>query len=536
MGGKKKILIGLLGLFMLLVWVGTASAIEYGKFSVSGWVRNQIALNIGQQNPNNYFWNKVEHDYSRETLKMFRTAVQLKPQYTFSDNVSVFARVLAANEQANWDSNVSDDVDWFPKSYDGDMQVSSDNWMLGMKELYVDVDSQFLWLRLGKQQVSWGQSDGLRLLDIINPIDKTWHGISLNEPYLDAFDNLRESLWMARATLKSPWETENLQDVQLEFLWIPGKFIGSEYVGSINPVHGSPYNFEPDAFINTDVKPGGQEWGARLMGKFKSLEWSLNYFRHYEDDGLYHLDSLTADNHAYSHTDHPRVDSYGFSLTYDDNMMTKAVYRFELLYQPNKPYESRGFVYFNGLQSFPERPLGPMYPTVGPGDDQATGLGNTVASGPIETRKTVKALLGIDRPTIIPFLNPNRTISLGFQAFVIQILERGNKVSQDGLTLNGGQVTETTAMFSFSANTGYMQDRINPSLLYIFDTGRGVHYLQLGTEFRITDHILWYVGANFYGGSQTSEQLGQQLPNGANDNLGYFSWADEVQSRLTFQF
>lgn len=518
MGGKKKVLIGLIGIFMLLVWVGSASAVEYGNFAISGWVRNQIALNIGMQNPNNAFWNHVEHDYDRETLKMFRTAVQLKPQYKFSNNVSIFARVLAANEQANWDSNVSDDVDWFPKKYDGDLQTHSDNWMLGMKEIYADLDSQYFWLRVGKQQVSWGQSDGFRLLDIINPVDKSWHGIALNDPYLEAYDNLRESLWMVRATLKSPWETENLQDVQLELLYLPGDF-----QPNINPVHGSPYNFEPDAFITTDVKPGGQEVGARLMGKYKSLEWSLNYFRHYEDDGIYKLDSLTADNHAYDHTYHPRVDSYGFSLSYDDNMMTKAVYRFEFLYQPNKPYESRGWVYFDGLQGQVPNPY-------------VNGLPNTVASGPIVTRRTAKALLGIDRPTIVPFLNPNRTISFGFQAFVIQILEDGNKVEEDGLTLNGGQVTRTTTFFTFSANTGYMQDRINPSLLYIVDPGRGVHFLQVGTEFRITDNILWYIGANFYGGTQTSEQLGQQLPNGANDNLGYFTWADEVQSRLTFQF
>jgi hypothetical protein len=522
MGGKKRILIGLIGLFMVLAWSGIASAIEYGNFAVSGWVRNQIALNIGMQNPNNANWNGQnpnnpvkEHDYDKEHLKMFRTAVQLKPQYKFTDNVSVFARLLGANEQADWDDDVSDDVDWFPKHYEGDMLHSSDNWLVAAKEIYTDLDSQYVWLRLGKQQVSWGQSDGLRLLDIINPIDKTWHGISLNEPYLDAFDNLRESLWMARVTLKSPWETENLQDVQLELLYLPG-----EFVGSINPVHGSPYNFEPDGFITKDVTPGGQEFGARLMGKYKGLEWSLNYFRHYEDDGIYELDSLPDPNHARAHTYHPREDSFGFSMTYDDAMTTKAVYRFEFLYQPNKPYESRGMVYF-----VPEHP-------------EYGGLDNTVAGGDIVRRKTMKALLGIDRPTFVPFLNPNRTISFGFQAFVIQVLEDGNKLGphDDGITLNGGQVTETTAMFSFSANTGYMQDRINPSLLYIVDSGRGVHYLQVGTEFRLSDNLIWYVGANFYGGTQTSEQLGQQLPNGANDNLGYFTWADEVQSRLTFQF
>ena len=489
MGGKKRTLIGLIGLFMLLVWGSSAWAIEYGNFAISGWLRNQIAYNVGHDNPNNAIWD-AKYNNDRVHLKMFRTAVQLKPQYTFTDSVSVFARVLAANEQANWDDNVSDDVDFFPKSYDGDLQLSSDNWMLGVKEIYVDYDTTYFWLRLGKQQVSWGQSDGLRLLDIVNPLDKTWHGISLNEPYLDSFDNLRESLWMARATIKFPWETENMQDVQLELLWLPGDFVGSQFVGHINPVHGSPYNFEPDYFDSEDVIPGGQEWGARLMGKYKGLEWSMNYFRHYEDDGLYRVVGPFGPTGLPAETIHPRVDSFGGSLTYDDAANTKAVYRMELLYQ-DRPYEH-------------------------------------LATADIERRRTVRGLIGIDRPTFVPYINPNRTVSFGVQAFVIQVIEDGSDLKEDGLTLNGSHPAETTTMFSFSADTGFMQDRIKPNLLYIFDPGRKGHYLQVGTEVRFSDNILWYVGATLYDGKHSS--------NAANDNLAYFEWSDEIQSRITFQF
>jgi len=510
MGGKTRILIGLIGLFMVLAWGGSAWALDYGNFSVSGWVRNQIAYNVGHANPYNVLGESADGERDRINLKMFNTAVQLKPQYHFTDNVSAFARFIASIDRAT-ETDYPGDVDLYPKSYDMDMLLTGDEWMIGLKELYMDFDTQYVWLRLGKQQVSWGQSDGLRLLDIINPLDKTWHGISLNEPYLDAFDNLRESLWMARLTLKSPWETDNLQDVQLELLWLPGHFIGSQFVGHINPVHGSPYNFEPDIFNSKDVTPGGQEWGLRLMGKYRGLEWSLNYFHHYEDDGLYKLYALTP--HPWkgvelqARTYHPRVDSYGFSLTYDDALNTKAVYRMEFLYQ-DRPYEAPG--------------VWDLTAVGGPNNAP------TETAGDFERRRTAKALIGIDRPTFVKFLNPNRTISFGFQAFVIQVLEDGNDIKKDGLTLNGSHPAETTTMFSFSADTGYMQDRIKPQMLYIFDPGRKGHYFQLGTEFRITDNILWYVGGTLYDGKHSD--------NAANDNLAYFEWADEIQSRITFQF
>jgi hypothetical protein len=503
MGGKKKILIGLIGLFMLLAWSGSALAIEYGKFAISGWVRNQIAYNVGHANPNNALGEMADGEKDRINVKMFTTAVQLKPQYNFTDNISVFARVLAATDTAT-ESDYPGSLDRFPKSYDGDLQISGDEWMLGLKEVYVDFDTQYVWLRLGKQQVSWGQSDGLRLLDIVNPLDKTWHGISLNEPYLDAFDNLRESLWMARLTLKSPWETDNLNDMQLELLWLPGEDIGAENPGHINPAHGSPYNFEPDVFTNTDERGSGSEFGLRLMGKYRSLEWSLNYLRHYEDAGLYQMDGLNFAHpwktpvEVLSHTVHPKIDSYGFSMTYDDNMTTKAVYRLEFLYQ-DRPYE----------KDYTDGSMGPW----------PTG---------IERRKTASALLGIDRPTFVPFINPTRTVSFGFQLFVLQVLEDAGDLKKDRLTLNGSPVRENETMVSFSANTGFMQDRINPQLLYIYDIGRKGHYLQAGTEFRITDNILWYVGATLYDGKDSS--------NAANDDFAYFEWADEIQSRITFQF
>lgn len=488
MGGKKRILIGLIGLIMMLVWGGSAWAIEYGDFSVSGWLRHQIAYNVGHANPNNTFYG----DGERTNLKMFTTSVQLKPQYKFTDNISVFARFNAAMDNAS-ESDYSGSVDKFPKSYDGDLLLTGDDWMIGLKEVYADFDSQYAWLRLGKQQVSWGQSDGLRLLDIINPLDKSFHGISLNEPYMEAFDNIRESLWMARLTLKSPWETEKLNDVQLELIWMPGEDIGAEWVGHINPVHGSPYNFEPDYFMTTDIKPNGEEFGVRLMGKYSGLEWSLNYFRHYEDDGLYRITGPFGPDGLPAETIHPRVDSYGFSMTYDDALTTKAVYRLEFLYQ-DRPYEY-----------LPE--------------------------GDIERRKTIRALLGIDRPTFVPFLNPNRTISFGFQAYVLQVVEDADDLREDNLTINGTIVTDNVTMFSFSANTGYMQDRINPTLLYIYDTGRKGHFLQVGTEFRFTDNLLWYVGATLYDGKDVTDAAA-----GGNDDFAYFEWADEIQTRITFQF
>ena len=70
MGGKTRILIGLIGLFMVLAWSGSACAIDYGNFSVSGWVRNQIAYNVGHANPYNVLGESADGERDRINLKM----------------------------------------------------------------------------------------------------------------------------------------------------------------------------------------------------------------------------------------------------------------------------------------------------------------------------------------------------------------------------------------------------------------------------------------------------------------------------------
>ncbi|MGR9054099.1 MAG: DUF1302 family protein, partial [Gammaproteobacteria bacterium] len=62
-------------------------------------------------------------------------------------------------------------------------------------------------LTLGKQQVVWGKSDGLKVLDIVNPQ-------SFREFILEDFDESRISLWTVN--VERQW-----RDWSFQFLWIP---------------------------------------------------------------------------------------------------------------------------------------------------------------------------------------------------------------------------------------------------------------------------------------------------------------------------
>ena len=77
-----------------------------------------------------------------------------------------------------------------------------------LREFYTDFFIGNASLRIGKQQVVWGQTDGLKVLDVINPQ-------SFQEFILDDFESSRIPLWTLNADISL---TDN---TSLQFLWIP---------------------------------------------------------------------------------------------------------------------------------------------------------------------------------------------------------------------------------------------------------------------------------------------------------------------------
>src|SRR5262249_21540173 len=68
-----------------------------------------------------------------------------------------------------------------------------------LREAYADIDFKGipLSLRVGKQQIVWGESDFFRLLDRINALDLTWHLQQENE-LGHGWDQLRIPYWMIK--------------------------------------------------------------------------------------------------------------------------------------------------------------------------------------------------------------------------------------------------------------------------------------------------------------------------------------------------
>ncbi|PKO38714.1 MAG: DUF1302 domain-containing protein [Betaproteobacteria bacterium HGW-Betaproteobacteria-6] len=86
-----------------------------------------------------------------------------------------------------------------------------------VRELYVKKtfslgDGKDLFLKLGKQQVVWGRTDLFRVLDVINPVD-----YSRNNIY-DELSDIRIPMWIAQAEYRMG-ASETMQDRNFQIVW-----------------------------------------------------------------------------------------------------------------------------------------------------------------------------------------------------------------------------------------------------------------------------------------------------------------------------
>jgi hypothetical protein len=150
-----------------------------------------------------------------------------------------------------------------------------------INELYFDYSSGPFFLRVGRQAISWGESDTIALLDVQNPFDLT-----LGAPgFFEDVDEARIPLWTVRSTMKLLESAGPLSSVFGDVYLVPGPI---DTTVPITPLEGGVSPFNPDvadpqlnivsqgAFgqqlhtVVADQLPAStwsnSRWGARLTG------------------------------------------------------------------------------------------------------------------------------------------------------------------------------------------------------------------------------------------------------------------------------
>lgn len=322
-----------------------------------------------------------------------------------------------------------------------------------LREAYVDLTLRDvpLNLRIGRQQVVWGEADQFRLADIWNPLDVSWRF-----PIGDTFDEFRVPLWL----VKGLWKFGSVDlgplgqhhNTFVEFVWNPFDFQPGQKIDWLPRPHSLPFANPlrqgqiwaipviPGLVISptfdlqgTSFKRGrfkrniedATELGIRLhsMTSF-GLEWTINYI-YGRGKWLANSPALGVKIRQIGPVDvvgatpplgtfsgfpvraapviaevvHPYNHIWGFTGNFFDSAFTNAVIRWEAAYAKDEPFAT---------SEEESRP-----PILGvPGVFSPVGF---------DKRDVLAFMIGMDRPTWIRWLNRRGTWFLTMQAFGVVI-------------------------------------------------------------------------------------------------------------------
>jgi hypothetical protein len=263
--------------------------------------------------------------------------VQQETAYTYADPThwsrAVFRAQVGASgrlgDNAKWKATVRGDVDpvYFNSGYYND-EVKRDqraDFLVG--ETYVDTSVSGIDLRLGRQNIVWGEMVGLFFADVVSAKD-------LRSFVLPTFDIIRIPQWAARGEYFSG-------DSHLELIWIPynsydniGK-AGSDFYPMQAP---APAGFQQQfrGELIPDHKLSNSNYGARFSTLKAGWDVSAFYYRSTDASATFQREIVLAPTPTiYWQPRHDRIWQAGGTLSKD---LGPAVLKGEVIYTDGRSF------------------------------------------------------------------------------------------------------------------------------------------------------------------------------------------------------
>ncbi len=425
-----------------------------------------------------------------------------------------------------------------------------------LREAYVDVNFKELplSLRLGRQQIVWGETDNFRLLDRVNALDLTWH-LQQETELGHGWDQIRIPYWM----IKWLYQFESVgpvTDAFLEGYWNPGDW----YPNKRRFLPYSPWSlpvtdplaalFPNGTYKSTLWRQGdysrdiadNSQVGVRFGGMTGGVQFSLAYIyaRLNQDDGANtafvralldpaEIAKVPAGTAPLEYTV-PYTHTFGMSANYFDSF-TEAVLKTEMVYVMGMPFNS------GDLRS-------PVLPS---------------AMFGVVKKDMWQGMIGFDRPTWIRWANPRATWLILGQFFWHYLLDNERSVGdQVGLVGTAGpplaplvhrgtgvpcvgpsfagckaadQVRDWELLATLAATSFYMSGTLVPQITYGLDPVNAFNMLVAwSVDYYVTPDFIVNVAQRYY--VNTTEAPVYETWGLGGVNRG----RSETQLRLTWQF
>lgn len=277
------------------------------KLSVGGYLKNETAYRIDEPRSITKIRNiiSLNAQYPIGNRSKLTTSgwVYYDHVYDFFDYETIAARFVRDESQ--------------PLVFVENLQQEKDSPVADLRELYLDVYTDKMDIRVGKQFVVWGVLEGMRIVDEINPMD-------FRELILPDLLDYRIPLW----TLKLDYYADN---ASYELLWIPDlKFHKPAPPGSewelLQEVPNTTFP-DPDDLANS-------EFGFKFTKDIYDTEITLSYFYTWDDfPVIFRTVDLNAALDPIFFPTYTRINMYGATFS---KQLGATILKGEIAYVPDK--------------------------------------------------------------------------------------------------------------------------------------------------------------------------------------------------------
>jgi uncharacterized protein DUF1302 len=355
-------------------------------------------------------------------VSKLKTLGWLEGKYTFSESVHLRAAVRG------WYDAVFKATDRYPANVERDQETS-----LSLREAILSVSHGDLDVRIGRQQIVWGEAISTFVTDVVNPKD-------FREFVLPDFTELRIPIWALDAT----WRLA--RNVTLEGVWTP------DTMHNRLPKRGAEFQFAgPDfRFRNPVVRlPDSEdefslarsEGGFRLSALREGWDVSLIYYDQADKSPVFfqrRVPQPPRPDVIVFEPRHPRLHVVGATLS---KSLEPVVVRSEIALSVGKRYET---------------------------SDPLDGDG-------VVRRDTLDYLVGVDFPL-------GWDVDAALQLSQKILIGDATTLARPGVS---GRVTTSLAL---RLTTGFFDNTLNPTVLFVVGVEQA--------DFRVSPRLEWVLGGS----------------------------------------
>jgi len=403
----------------------------------------------------------------------FKNILQLSGEYRVNDEWVFFMSSKYWYDLA---------YDWYEKYEPAQKSMHHIQRTEWLRDCYLDYTTDQLDIRLGKQQVVWGQADGVPILDRINPLN-------LSEFWLPDFKDIRIPLWMINvnyapkvnsilqiliipdfeqstsAPAAAPFAFKSLKDFEYAFKQVVG------------PQNVSVIDYYPAKRLDNSTI------GVQWLDRIGELEYTLNYLYGYYYSGRTFTE--TSGPALFNYSRHfKRWQLYGcsFNRTFTNPGLLQGI-------------TLRGdFAYYNNEPTY----IGTEFSR-----QQTAGWDN------------IFWLIGTDR-----YLAPNWQLSVQIGQYILQEDKEGTYYPLNAYTY--GLADRIENIYTVKLMTDFMHDRLKTEVLWsATDDNQGRISPKLIYEMK--DNLWLTAGLHYFYGNEA-------------DTNGQFRDKSQIYLHLTYTF